>query len=141
MAQATKNRGNAVFLATAITLAVITAAAIRRRDTGPGDYEPDPMRVTLTDEQVRYIASEIYTAVWGTSGWSLTEDEATVIRVLSMANTDDDIMAISKAYGCRAPQVSIGCMTLRETIVEFLDPGERDLLNSQLARKGVTIRY
>lgn len=112
----------------------------RRRETGPGQYEPGP-DVTLSPAQVDFIASEFYVSMWGVGGWQPTEDEARASGLLAMASTDDDLLSIAKAYGCRAPSFSIGCLTLWETVARFFSQGQRDRLNERLAARGVTLQF
>jgi len=131
-------------IAAAAILAAIAAvylATKEDKETGPVDYQPDPSNVTLSPGRVRYLANEIYVAIWGENGWALTEDEQAVIRLLVECQTNDDLLAVSKAYGCRMPALSLGCLTLHQTIAEFFSDAERAQLNDALVRRGITIQF
>lgn len=128
-----------------VTLGIVALGvyAVRRAFAGSGEGGPPDAppgdNVTLSREVLRYLAREVYVAAWGVHGWDLVEDEARISAAILQCRTDDDLLALSQAYGCRAPSFSLGCLSLSETVRRFFSRDELQALNEGLRSNGLTI--
>ena len=108
-------------------------------DPGINDLPEDVGPRTLTDSQLVLMADALEAALLG--GW-LGEDEDSIFAVMSLNNTDGDVLALVKEFGVRCEGALIQrCGSLPQWFAIYLSTDELAELNAILESKGITIRF
>jgi hypothetical protein len=107
------------------------------------NLEVDKTNVTYPLQNFVGWANEIQNALHGAGlleSW--TEDEQTVIRILSYMRTDDDVFQLINEYGQRGGNlIAEDNRTLPVAIIEYLSEGDIEQINNNLQLRNIQYRF
>ncbi len=93
----------------------------------------------LTDQQLAVIADTIEAAIYGSSGWSPTEDDDLVFAQLQYIWTNADFVALVQIWGTRGGSWFTSAQTLPEAIASTLDEDLYTQLRQIYNARGIQI--